>query len=586
MNKYIINIKLLAVVFVLTGFASCNLFRDEPVDKLSVNSIWKNELLLDEYMLPMYRNMNDGFSVYMPTNGLLKGASRVFLPWYGDQITVSKTNWYNTAYGDILKGNIQEITRWGLTTWTSYYSRIQAINLLFENKDNIPEGEHKQRILGEAHFFRAYYYYMLFRQYGGVLLIEKNFDPLKNPVKFPRASYEQMVEFITNEAQTAADILAVSYDSSNAGRVTKGAAYMLKAKTYLWASSEIFQNQSKVYLGFADDKSREMLDLAEKAYDELEKLKTYSLIKISGTTEEEIKNQYRNIFLTKNSEESILEVQHSDDGNFASGFGHKLDREASSPYYGGTTAAYTPTQNHVDEYEMRKGYELDPENPYLNRDYRFYANILYDGCRFKSRTMSIHYETVDGEVVEGEDLKPYGTSTDAAVTKTGYYLGKFVDEAQQIDNNDTYASKQNYIIWRYAEVILDYAEIYFRQGRTDLALGRINDIRRRAHMHELSSVTWEDIVHERRIEMAFEETTYWDLFRWGIAEEKMNGETNPLKVVKITYDEAGKPKYEYSNMNRYPKRVRTFNKRQYYLPIPWDEIRYHGIEQNPDWVEV
>ena len=235
---------------------------------------------------------------------------------------------------------------------------------------------------------------------------------------------------------------------------------------------------------------------------------------------------------------------------------------------------------------MRKGYELDPENPYLNRDYRFYANILYDGCRFKSRTMSIHYETVDGEVVEGEDLKPYGTSTDAAVTKTGYYLGKFVDEAQQIDNNDTYASKQNYIIWRYAEVVLDYAEIYFRQGRTDLALGRINDIRRRVHMHELSSVTWEDIVHERRVEMAFEETTYWDLFRWGIAEEKMNGETNPLKVVKITYDEAGKPKYEYSNMNRYPKRVRAFNKRQYYLPIPWDEIRYHGIEQNPDWVEV
>lgn len=530
--------------------------------------------------------MNDGFSVYMPTNGLLKGASRVFLPWYGDQITVSKTNWYNTAYGDILKGNIQEITRWGLTTWTSYYSRIQAINLLFENKDNIPDGEHKQRILGEAHFFRAYYYYMLFRQYGGVLLIENNFDPLKNPVKFPRASYEQMVKFITDEAQTAADILAVSYDSSNAGRVTKGAAYMLKAKTYLWASSEIFQNQSKSYLGFIDDKSREMLDLAEEAYDELEKLNAYSLIKISGTTEEEIKNLYRNIFLTKNSEESILEVQHSDDGNFASGFGHKLDREASSPYYGGTTAAYTPTQNHVDEYEMRKGYELDPENPYLNRDYRFYANILYDGCRFKSRTMSIHYETIDGEVVEGEDLKPYGTSTDAAVTKTGYYLGKFVDEAQQIDNNDTYASKQNYIIWRYAEVILDYAEIYFRQGRTDLALGRINDIRRRAHMHELSSVTWEDIVHERRIEMAFEETTYWDLFRWGIAEEKMNGETNPLKVVKITYDEAGKPKYEYSNMNRYPKRVRTFNKRQYYLPIPWDEIRYHGIEQNPDWVEV
>lgn len=582
-NKYIISVTLIVSA---TIFSGCNMFRDEPVDKLSVNSIWGNELLLDEYMLPMYRNMNDGFSVYMPTNGLLKGASRIFLPWFGDQITVSKTNWYNTAYGDILKGNIQEVTRWGLTNWTTYYSRIQAINLLFENQDNINDGNHKRRILGEAHFFRAYYYYMLFRQFGGVLLIDKNYNPLVDAQKFPRASYEQMVNFITSEAQQAADLLEKEYGAADKGRITKGAAYMLKAKTYLWASSEIFQNQSKPYLGFTNDASKEMLQLAEEAYNEMEKLKAYSLIQISGTTEEDIKNQYRSIFLTKNSQESILEVQHSDDGDFINGFGHKLDREASSPYFGGTTAAYTPTQNHIDEYEMREGYEFDPENPYANRDYRFYANILYDGSKFKGHIMNIHYTTSNGETTEGEDLTPYGTSTDAAVTKTGYYLGKFVDESQQIDNNETYASKQNYIIWRYAEVILDYAEIYFRLDKPDLALDKINEIRRRAHMHELESITWDDIVHERRIEMAFEETTYWDLFRWGIAEEKMNGETNPLKVVTITYDESSQVKYEYSNMNKYPKRVRVFSKKQYYLPIPWDEIRYHGIEQNPEWMEV
>ena len=72
-------------------------------------------------------------------------------------------------------------------------------------------------------------------------------------------------------------------------------------------------------------------------------LQYYDLIQIAGTDEESIKQEYRNIFLTKNSKESILEVQHSDDGNYDTGFGHKLDRDAAAPHFTGTTAAYTPT---------------------------------------------------------------------------------------------------------------------------------------------------------------------------------------------------------------------------------------------------
>lgn len=65
------------------------------------------------------------------------------------------------------------------------------------------------------------------------------------------------------------------------------------------------------------------------------------------------------------------------------GSGIKLDRESVSPFFGGTIAAYSPTQNHVDEYNMRDGKPYDPTHPYDNRDYRFYANILYDGCVFQ-----------------------------------------------------------------------------------------------------------------------------------------------------------------------------------------------------------
>ena len=104
-------------------------------------------------------------------------------------------------------------------------------------------------------------------------------------------------------------------------------------------------------------------------------------------------------------------------------------------------------------------------------------------------------------------------------------------------------------------------------------------------MPSLTDITWDNIVNERRVEMAFEETTYWDLIRWGIAVERMNGSSNPIKAMRVDVNN-GTVKYTISNMNRFPKRVRVFNKKQYYLPIPWSEIKYHGIKQNPEWTEM
>ncbi len=571
------------------AFTACDdLFRDTPADKMSETDIWRNPMLLDEYVLPWYRNMNNGFSTYVPTTiALVKSASRYFMPWFGDQIVPSKTDYYNAGYGDLLKGNQQEITNWARVNWSNYYAQIQSINRMFANEGEIADGSQKERVEGEGYFFRAYYYYILWRQFGGVMVIKEPFDPLNDQKKFPRASYPEMVEAIVSDASRAAAILPKEYDASDAGRVTKGAAQMLIAKTYLWAAAERFQNQAKPYLGFTDDRSHEMLDSARVAYERLMGLEQYELIQISGTTEEDFKKEYRNIFLTKNSRESILEVQHSDDGNYDTGFGHKLDRDAAAPHFTGTTAAYTPTQNHVDEYGMRPGYTYDSEHPYTGRDLRFYANILYDGSVYDGHQMDIHYTRQGNEEVAGEDLTPYGTSETAAVTRTGYYMGKFVDETQEINNDEAYASSQNYIIWRYAEALLDYAEVMFRLGDSGTALTKVNDIRQRAHMDPLPSLTWEQLVNERRVELAFEETTYWDIMRWGTAEEKLNGSSNPIKMMKVTIRETPQrdTTYAVSNMDRFPARVRVFTPMQYYLPIPWDEIRYHGVEQNPDWLE-
>ncbi len=586
LKRYIVY----GIIFISTlSFTSCNaLFDDAPVDKITDVHIWENPMLLDEYVLTWYRNMNNGFSTYVPTTiALVKSASRYYMPWFGDQVVPSKNDYYNAGYGDLLKGNNQEITNWATVRWSNFYTQIQSINRLFENEGEIASSDQKQRVLGEAYFFRAYYYYMLWRQWGGVMLIKNTFDPLKDAPKFPRASYTEMINSITEDARKAAELLPASYSNTDVGRITKGAALMLIAKTYLWASSEYYQKKGTNYLGFTDDQSRAMLEKAKTAYEDLFNLNQYQLVQIAGTTEDDIKKEYRKIFLTKNSIESILEVQHSDDGNYDTGYGHKLDRDAASPHFTGTIAAYTPTHNHVKEYGMREGYTDNPNNPYEGRDYRFYANILYDGSVWNGHTMDIHYTRVGNTETPGEDLTQYGSSENAGVTRTGYYMAKFLDETQQIDKNETYASKQNYIIWRYAEALLDYAEVMLRLGEDGIALAKVNEVRSRAKMHPLPSLTWEELVNERRVELAFEETTYWDIFRWGIAVEKLNGETNPLQSVKIVINSAnGAVRYTTSNMNKFPKRVRLFEEKQYYLPIPWDEIRYHGVAQNPEWREM
>lgn len=580
--KNIIIKGLLALLPLLMAACSPNsLFDDAPKNKISDEETWRNPMLLDEYVNTWYRNMNAGFKTYVPSTALFKSISRYYLPWFADQLSNGKSDWYNAGYGDVLKANEESITRWAGTTWSNYYTQIQYINSFLENKDKVPDAAQRRRVEGEAHFFRAYYYYMLWRRFGGVLLIDHKYDPLTRPEKFPRASYEQMVSFIISEADKADSLLSVTNTAAAAGRITRGAAIMLKAKTYLWASGTVFQNKPKSYLGFTDDKSQAMLQKARAAYDRLFALGVYQLVPVTATTQDGIRDEYRQIFISKNSSESILEVQHSNDGDYANKFGHTLDRDAAAPSFTGTTAAYTPTQNHVDEYGMRGGAVYDPQHPYDNRDYRFYANVLYNGCEYRSHMMDM--ATTDGRA--GADITPYGSSTTAAVSRTGYYLGKFVDASQSIDDNNTYASKQDYIIWRLAEAYLDYAEVCYRLGDNAAALDMVNRIRTRVHMDALSTLTWDDIVRERRVEMAFEETTYWDQLRWGTAEQTFSGRTNPLRGITITVH-AGHTTYRTVNINRFPARVRKFETKEYYFPIPWAEVRYQGIEQNPGWNEV
>ncbi|MDE6835407.1 MAG: RagB/SusD family nutrient uptake outer membrane protein [Muribaculaceae bacterium] len=213
--RYIVPLAIAAI-----GLSSCNsMFREEPYDKLPSTVIWGDEHLLDEYVLPWYRNMDPGFYTFVTT--IMKGLGSEYEPWYTDQLTVGRSEWYSGDYGNILKSMQQDITTRARTEWFNCYTQINSINTLLQNQDQLPASV-RNRVLGEAHFFRAWYYYTMLRRFGGVMILTRTYDPLVDDVKFPRATYEEMVKFICDEAEEAANLLPVSNTDGAVGRPTKG----------------------------------------------------------------------------------------------------------------------------------------------------------------------------------------------------------------------------------------------------------------------------------------------------------------------------------------------------------------------------
>lgn len=575
----------MALAATLTMSSCDSLFDSAPSDKLTDESIWPSENLLDEYTMAWYKNMNNGWSSLMSTSSFfgMKYMSYITPAFYTDQTTYGVSNWVNSGVGEEIASKESTILLLARNRWKAYYIQIQNINRILENADKLPSNN-KQRVLGEAHFFRAYYYYMLMQRYGGVLLIDHNYDPLHSSERFPRASYDEMVEFITREADLAVEALALKNDNRNVGRITKGAALMLKAKTYFWVGSPQFQNKSSELYGFTTDRSQEFMQKAIETYKAIDDLNQYKLMPVSGTTESAIAKSYHDLFLQHNNDESILEYQHGESKLTSEG-AHTLDQIAMPPALTGTQCAYCPTQNHVDEYGMRDGRTYDPQNPYSYRDYRFYANVLYDGTTFRDSVMEMHYVIdASGKEVAQSGITKYGTGRNNGYSRTGYYMRKFLDPKITYPYKEKEGSNQNYPIWRYAELLLDYAEAAFRTGDVSTALQKVNLVRQRVKMHPLTSITLNDILNERRVEMAFEETTYWDEIRLGTAVQKLNGSTNPLRFMKIVYQTGGTKTYTTADMDNQAAE-RAFRDNQYYYPIPWDEVRFHGIEQNAGWHE-
>ena len=265
-----------------------------------------------------------------------------------------------------------------------------------------------------------------------------------------------------------------------------------------------------------------------------------------------------------------------------------------------------PSQNLVDAFETVNGYKVtlentgwvcedpafDPQSPYENRDKRFYRAILANGMSFKDYTI----ETFKGGADDG--IVSQGGSP------TGYFLRKYIQEATSFEPGKEAVSKHHWVIYRYAETLLTYAESmvnafndvnYTDETYKYSALWAINEVRKNADMPLIPSMGkdefMERLYNEWRVEFAFEDHRFFDVRRWKLYDNVTStGETGKprynqllnLYGVKVT-GSADTPSYTFGLAETVNSR--TFvNPKSYYFPIPANEVkRAPNLGQNPGW---
>lgn len=249
-----------------------------------------------------------------------------------------------------------------------------------------------------------------------------------------------------------------------------------------------------------------------------------------------------------------------------------------------------PTQNLVDAFETENGYSVtltstgwssdDPDfndsMPYDNRDPRFYQTVLYNGADFKGETI----ETFDGGLDDG----PVTTGGSA----TGYFLGKYIIEDVNFISGDVVTKPHYYSIFRYGEILLNYAEAmmgafnnpdYTDATYTISAREALNEVRLAAPMPAITetdpTLFYEKLVNERRVELAFEDHRFWDIRRWNIGSDTQK----VIYGVQIT-DNSGDLTYK-----KFIYETRVWSDKMNLYPIEQQELfRNTNLEpQNAGW---
>ncbi len=567
MKKHII---FLLSILALLG-CSDEILDAPPKDRVSEDVVWEDENLVKAYHNGLYNGIIHGFNIHMQSKATDEAYCAI--------------DWEigNIPRGTLTPDNVTGVsnTHWtgggGLYYWNSGFQFIRRINVFLEEmqEEGAIEFADKARLIAEAKFIRAYIYFLFIERFGGVPIVEESFD-LGAEFSFTRSSFEQCVEFIEKNLTEAFPDLTKRYASNDAnfGRATQDAAQALRSRMYLYAASPLFNPSNDL------TKWQKAADAAEALLDA-----GYGLHPDYTTLFNQPTGSVNNELIFVRPFAAVFPGYHEAPM-------HNLNRRYGA--YGGWWASNGPAQNLVDDYDMVNGEPAfiypagvktvnpasgyDPQQPYVNRDPRFYATIIYDGANYHGDTHEMWIAS-DGESWGFDSYRQSGDNP-----RTNYVLRKFMpDEGTTISWGERYTNP--WIIFRLGEIYLNYAEAMLELGDEDACREYISKVRERVGMPEIPlTVTGEELrsrlYNERRIELAFEEHRYWDVRRWKIA---MEVENRPIFGMDITKNVS-------TNVKTYsPVQLlnRTFHERMHLLPIEANEVRRNPeLTQTPGWEEV
>lgn len=569
----------------------------DPATEFSEQAVWSDPALVETYINNLYKRLDEPL-----TDG--RGKSMIVDEAHYRGNTASK----NFNNGLITQDGIPAWNYSGNYSWNVLYKSIRYCNIFFENVDRVPFSSNvidgktlKDRMTGEVHFLRAMYYFNLTNIYGGVPIITDVYS-LEDSFQVERSSYKEMIDFIIEDINKAIELLPIDHSGVNKGRVTKGAALALKSRVLLYAASdlhniEIFpEYQKQDLLRYTDDNRTERWLAAKNAAKAIIDMNKYSLYQPNPASSEEAAENYFNIFVSKDTEEDIF-VKY-----FTVTVGQRWGLYTSPNGYHGWGAS-APLGNLVDDYEMVDGTKFNWNNPehakepYKNREPRFYATILHNEAPWRVRPADAQGMDPDNKIQTGRrevwnsstnsiDVI-YGIDTrnspieDWNGSETGYYTKKYLDP-----NNDAQYVRQS-VTWRffrYAEILLNYAEACLELKEEGEARIYINLVRKRAGLpgiNDTGNILRERYRNERRIEFAFEDHRFFDVRRWAIGKEAYQ----PALRADIIY----KLKEDKTTSKRPIVTHKVFEQRKwvdkmYFFPILRDEMNKNDLLiQNPDY---
>ena len=551
--------------------------------------IWDNETAADGYVIASYQtfadhsNFNiDGNRFYDAFSDIAKSTS-----WDMYEHQYNKTWMLSNTFG---KNNAGPFN-----CWSTEYGRIKRANRLLNEIDiyGVPRyGEEWCDIRrAEVRFCRAISYFFLARVYGGVVIrtdktgVAGGLDDGKyeEDVHRARVSEDETYDFIIDEMKWAIEHLPKTwadheqYQNTYIGRATKGMVYGFLSRIALYGKR---------------------WDVAADAADQCKALGEYDLKKAETNDFDALLENYKSLFNCANDvanrKEVIFAIYYKKTIKV-----HDYDLkmrpfgDSKTERMGAVNARVVPTAELVDMYECKDGTEFDLSNPlwmwlhndpYCDREPRFHATILYDGAEWEGRQIGTY---IGDGINNGDDFytEYANNASTSGHTPTGYYFRKFLMEGEEISTSNR--SYNTEVILRYAEVLLNKAEALAEMGDIPGALASLNLVRERVGLPKKTNTDAPDydsfmklLRKERCCELAGEGLRFWDLRRWDLARETIDGKN--VHGHLVTKTASGIRSYQEVDADGGTKRM--YQERYRYFSLPSDELtNNHLCVDNPGW---